>query len=265
MALRAPVGPSPIEGIRFAGRIEIAGRDRVLQGSSPPGHLIHFHVSGKAHRECNGRHYIMHPGSAIWYYDDETLRLGILKPPVVFYSIHFLAPSFPPPDFESRFFSGLGTDLKREFQALVRAWERDVIDPARDMIVHACALRIVALLRPVRGTSHVEPQVQLWWRIENEIRKNLAARLNLRVLRKLGGRNTAAIASSCKTAVGLPPMKRVKQVRMSYARGLMQFSDKPLKAIAAAVGYPRIHEFSRDYRKQFGRAPSIDRRLLIAK
>jgi transcriptional regulator GlxA family with amidase domain len=54
-------------------------------------------------------------------------------------------------------------------------------------------------------------------------------------------------------------MKRVKQIRLSMAWGLVMFSDLKMTDIAQRVGYGRLHEFSRDYRRQFGRSPLHDR------
>ena len=54
-------------------------------------------------------------------------------------------------------------------------------------------------------------------------------------------------------------MKRVKQIRMSLAWGLVMFSDLRMTDIAERVGYARVHEFSRDYRRAYGRSPTHDR------
>jgi transcriptional regulator GlxA family with amidase domain len=71
-------------------------------------------------------------------------------------------------------------------------------------------------------------------------------------------RSPKTIARACEEAVGLPPMKRLKQIRLNLARGLVQYSDLDMTRIAHRVGYARVHEFSRDYRKAYGRAPTHD-------
>ena len=55
-------------------------------------------------------------------------------------------------------------------------------------------------------------------------------------------------------------MKRVKQLRLSQARGMLQFSQLSISEIAYDVGYERVQEFSRDYRKHFGCTPTEARR-----
>jgi transcriptional regulator GlxA family with amidase domain len=72
------------------------------------------------------------------------------------------------------------------------------------------------------------------------------------------------VAGACRYAVGLPPLKRIKQIRFSLARGLLQRSALSVKEIAAETGYPRVHEFLRDYRKHFGHPPTAGRHAVVA-
>jgi transcriptional regulator GlxA family with amidase domain len=51
---------------------------------------------------------------------------------------------------------------------------------------------------------------------------------------------------------------------MSLARGLVRHSELGIGEIARQVGYSRVHEFSRDYRKHFALAPTADRRAYRA-
>lgn len=80
-------------------------------------------------------------------------------------------------------------------------------------------------------------------------------RCRLVTWRRIFKKSVATIARSSQAAVGLPPMKRLKQIRMSLARGLVIRSDLLFKQVAAQVGYERVHEFSRDYRLAFGMSP----------
>lgn len=54
-------------------------------------------------------------------------------------------------------------------------------------------------------------------------------------------------------------MRRVKRLRLSYARGLVLYSPLSLTDIALRVGYGRVQELSRDYRQHFGITPREDR------
>lgn len=61
-------------------------------------------------------------------------------------------------------------------------------------------------------------------------------------------------------AVGISPVRRIKQLRMEMARGLLTYSRASISEIATQVGYERVNEFSRDIRKAFGMSPSLIRK-----
>ncbi|RYH20862.1 MAG: helix-turn-helix domain-containing protein [Alcaligenaceae bacterium] len=71
--------------------------------------------------------------------------------------------------------------------------------------------------------------------------------------------STSTITRACHLAVGLPPMKRIKQIRMSMAQGLVRRSKLTMNEISQRVGYRRLNEFSRDYKTHFGLSPSQDK------
>jgi transcriptional regulator GlxA family with amidase domain len=105
----------------------------------------------------------------------------------------------------------------------------------------------------------MDPSADLWWRIETWLREDLALPRSLEMIAHQFSKSPATIARSSEAAVGQPPMKRLKQIRMSLARGLVMRSDLLLKQVASQVGYARVHEFSRDYRLAFGLSPRQDR------
>jgi transcriptional regulator GlxA family with amidase domain len=105
----------------------------------------------------------------------------------------------------------------------------------------------------------MDPKARLWWELESELRRDLQRPITLALMAQLTKRSQATIARSCQHAVGMPPLKRLKQVRLSLARGLIWSSRLTMTEIAERIGYARVHEFSRDFRKQFGIAPSYDR------
>ena len=54
-------------------------------------------------------------------------------------------------------------------------------------------------------------------------------------------------------------MKRVKELRLSYARGLVQHSELSISEIAYRTGYSRVQELSRDYHERFNVTPREER------
>jgi transcriptional regulator GlxA family with amidase domain len=99
----------------------------------------------------------------------------------------------------------------------------------------------------------------MWWRIEKQLRIRLEQPISLDGIRRLGGLSLRTIIRACKAATGVPPMRRLKDIRLSFARGLVQHSDLTITEIAFRVGYARSQEFSRDYHRRFGITPREDR------
>ena len=105
----------------------------------------------------------------------------------------------------------------------------------------------------------MQPMTGLWWTLETRLRTQLDQPITLNDLVRLSGRSAATLARASHLATGLPPLKRLKQVRLDMARARVMQTDQTMTQIAASLGFPRVHEFSRDYRKQFGIAPTHHR------
>jgi len=256
-----PIGGPLVHEIPFVAKFVRHRTGFRYQATSLPGHLLHLVVSGEIRQECDGREYLLRPGSLIWYHEDELVRGKALRVPWVFYSVNFIAPELPPPAFEHRLFTGCGK-LETDFEELLRLWRDTKMAPMqRSFSAHAALLHILSsLANPVRQPYRLDPRARLWWELETECRKDLARALNMQWMTRHTGASPATIARACKHAVGMPPLKRIKQVRLSLARGLVMRSSLSMKEIAGRTGYPRVHEFSRDYHKHFGRPPTTDRR-----
>jgi len=185
------------------------------------------------------------------------------KAPWVFFTLNFIAPLLSPPPFEQRV-RKVDRKLNNRFASLLSAW-RDRTLPAalRKMRVQAGVLEIVASVQSLSGKPYeTDPSARLWWNLETELRRDLSQRIDLETMSRRVRRSPATIARSCRHAVGIPPMKRVKQIRMSFARGLVQRSELTMSEIAERIGYLRVHEFSRDYHRHHGLPPTRDRQSI---
>ena len=118
---------------------------------------------------------------------------------------------------------------------------------------------LLELLPSDLRTDRTDVHTDLWWDIETRLREDLSRPIDMRLLQDLSGRSVRSIIRACHLAVGMPPMKRIKKLRLSYARGLSLYSQLSLTEIALRVGYGRVQELSRDYRRQFGVTPTEDR------
>jgi len=257
----SPISAPPIRDILLVARFVRTRAGQSFEATSLPGHLLHLVVDGVVEQECNGRQYLLRRGDLMWYHEDELVRGTVRGAPWTFYSVNFLAPALTPPPFEARLFPNqLG--LRPWFAELLDVWRAAALPPlVRQCRAHAALLRILAALPP-GATQPVaaDPRARLWWDLETKIRRDLRQPVRLAQLAAWAGTSPATVARACRYAVGVPPLKRVKQIRLSLARGLLQRSALAVKEIAAETGYPRVHEFSRDYRKHFGHPPTVERR-----
>jgi AraC-like DNA-binding protein len=248
-----PVGASVLQSVRLVGRLRRPKLGYRFAASSLPGHLLQVTVQGASRHEVGGRQYDLSKGSLIWYHEDESVRGVVRRAPWVLYTVNFIAPSLSPPPFEQRV-RKVDQRMINRFASLLEAWnDLKVADAAREMRVQSNLLSILSHLQPTDGQPYrMEPSARPWWDLETMLRGDLSQQIDLTRMCELAGKSIATIARSCMHAVGVPPMKRVKQIRMSFARGLVQRSGLSFSEIAERTGYPRVHEFSRDYRRHFG-------------
>lgn len=256
------VGGSPIQAVLLVDLLERHQPDYRFVATSLPGHLIQVMIEGRTRHEANGRGYTLGPGSLIWYHEDELVRGQVLEGPWRFYTVNFIAPALGPPAYEDRV-RPIDDEMMRRFAALLSAWrDMEAGSAARQMRVQARLLDILAALGGGGLPFEMNPTARLWWDLETQLRKDLRRPIDMDLMREISGKSQATIARACTFAVGMPPARRIKQIRLSLARGLVQRSDLSISRIADAIGYGRVHEFSRDYHKQFGVPPTVERKAV---
>ncbi|MCC9642486.1 AraC family transcriptional regulator [Rhodopirellula sp. JC740] len=231
-----------------------------FQSDSLPGHLIHVCVSGEVEQRSGGVTQRFEAGDAVWYYENEPVQGSVLTPPWIFYTVNFQAPSLLPPPLPQRVCSA-GPNAADRMVELLDVWRStELPETQRHLRVHAILYALIADLLPTQSQHHrIDDSTQAWWQLEVQLRGQLDQPIDLNRLEQLSGRSQRHITRACRLATGLSPMKRVKQIRLSYARGLTQLSDLSMTEISMRIGYTRVQEFSRDYHAAFGCTPSQDR------
>lgn len=259
-----PVGADVVQRILLCDLLERFETGPRTPSTSQPGHLMQLTIEGNTDHEVGGRRYRIGRGDLIWYHEDELVRIRVHSAPWRFYTVNFLAPNLPPPPFERRVLQSTPA-IRQDFSTLLEEWRCSTRSPlVRELLVHSAMAGLLARIREILDQGGWQPYgmdepSRLWWDLESKLRQDLSKAINLTVMEQMARRSAATIARSCRAAVGIPPMRRVKEIRMSLARGLVLHSDLRLSEIAERLGYPRPHEFSRDYRKHFGKAPRQDR------
>lgn len=95
------------------------------------------------------------------------------------------------------------------------------------------------------------------------IEENFAEALTVEAIAKTAGMSPSALHSQFKRATDLSPMQFVKQIRLHEANARLLAGGSVLQT-AVDVGYSSSSQFSRDFRRQFGVAPSQARDRLNA-
>ena len=145
-------------------------------------------------------------------------------------------------------------------RGLAPAWREQGPPLARHLRSFARLQELLLEVLPLDTQQHrSDRQSQLWWEIEAKVRADLSQSIDLEWLQEVGRCSERSIGRACQLATGMSPMKRIKELRLSFARGLVQYSQRSMTEIALDVGYPRVQELSRDYRRRFGVTPRQDR------
>jgi AraC-like DNA-binding protein len=254
-----PIEGTLIQAVALVDRLTRPTASR-FHAPSLPGHLIHLVVEGEVEQEVSGQLQHLSPGTAVWYHENETVQGRILKAPWTIYTVNFMAARLPPPPFERRVWKA-GPSLEDRFRDLLIAWRDESVPPiTRHIRVFSRLLELLLEAMPMVSPAHrMDMGTHLWWDIEAQLREDLSRPIDLRFLQSLTHRSRHAILRACHMAVGVSPMKRVKEIRLSYARGLVLYSQLPMTEIALRVGYSRVQELSRDYHQKYGRTPTEDR------
>lgn len=226
---------------------------------STPGHLLHWVARGNYTLTTNGRAYPIRAGDLVYYHESEEVAWTGDASRVVFYSIAFLAPHFQPLPVTQRVIRMDATTGQR-FRQLHSLW---IGGNRRRFAVYALLNLILdSLLQRIKPAFAMSPPDAMspWWRAETGLRARRLFRPSVAELAALAGVGRGALFRACRAATGTTPMSRVKTLRLEEARGLLEFSRMNITRIAEYLGYPRVHEFSREFAAASGQSPRTYRR-----
>lgn len=248
-----------VRTVNLVDRIE-RNRTVSFKAVSLPGHLIQFVLSGEVEQVAGGLRERFRAGDTVWYHENEPVEGRVIRAPWRFITVSFDAPTLTPPPARDRVRKA-SARTGALFKRLLKTWNEDSLSPVRrHLAVHSLLNGIlVDLLPDQEGQQQADESTKLWWTIENHLRHDLSRPITLAFLKQYTHLSLRSIIRSCKIATGLSPMKRIKKIRLSYARGLVQFSDMNMSEIAYRIGCGRVQEFSRDYKKEYNRTPTEDR------
>jgi AraC-like DNA-binding protein len=224
---------------------------------SLPGHLIHLLVEGEYCLRINGRSHQVGKGDVIYYYEAEEVEWLGNEVDVVFHSVGFLAPSLAPPSIDRRVVPSSAA-VRRAFGRL------HAVSLQTDSAARTCGIMsaLLAVLAEICAGEEMRAERKVgaspdnpWWRVEAALRRQRQFRMSLDEMAALANVSRASLVRCCRTATGLSPWRRLSETRMEEAKGLLVYSGLTVSQIAEYLGYPRLHEFSREFSRRFGTPP----------
>jgi AraC-like DNA-binding protein len=249
-----------IDRIVLVDRITRRRKEMLHVTSSLPGHLIQLTIEGSAYHESEGRIFEMEPGLVVWFCQDEEVKVRVTKAPWTFLTVNFIAPHLPPPPFDQGIRHS-SPETRRLFENLLQSWRDNSVKAlVRHIRVKARLLDLIADVLPSDSAPfYLDPMAQIWWELEGKLRERLQEHLDLKFLCQLSRRSARTLYRACHRATGTAPLKRIKKIRLSMARGLVLHSPLTISEVAYRVGYDRVQELCRDYRHHIGLTPMQDR------
>ena len=241
--------PAPLDGIagvwKFSRPPFFHGRVRAT-----PGHLLHYVAKGSYRLRLHDGEQAVRAGDLIYYHESEWVEWTGNASAVTFYSVGFQASRYPPFPAGRRVFPARAP-LPSLFRRLHEAWEHQrEQQPFRIHALLNTILHHVERALPARPTPDSP-----WARVEAGVRAGKLFRPAISDLTRLAGVGRGVLFRDCHAATGTTPMRRLRAIRMDEARAQVAYSHQTLSQIADYLGYPRIHEFSREFRLIHGRSP----------
>jgi AraC-like DNA-binding protein len=253
-----PINP-PIESISGIWRFVCPPGFRTHTYSLPD-HLLQLVLSGSYVIQINKCQYTVQAGDLIYYYANEDVQWLSNEQEVIFYSVGFRSIMFRPIPIDKRVFHSTAT-TRNAFEQLYEASNLPRNSDEFALGTHAALLKILYEIQHTRQpTETIDLRTRSWWELENRIRSEHRFRPRLDELAELCYSSRASIVRLCRQATGMSPMKRIRQIRMEEAKGLLIFSPMNITEIARYLGYGRVHEFSREFAAYYGSPPSQHRK-----
>ena len=225
--------------IRFATELTFPASWRMPEHHHERHTEIIIPIAGSLETRIGGETVIGRPGRVLMYprlitHEERTTSSHPLK------MLYFAYFGDSPPGVP---FARQLPDRRCEFLA---RWMLEVNDkPTRNLI-----LELLVRHYQSGGEDH-----QLITRVKTHIREHLAEPIHLADLADIAGVTAPHFARTFQAAVGISPMKYVRQQRIEAARAMLLATTEPLRAIAPMVGFRDEFELSRVFKRVTGSSP----------
>jgi AraC-like DNA-binding protein len=219
------------------------------RAQSTDGHLIHLVTEGGYRLGLGGASFAVEAGMAIWYHEREAVTWTGDRRNVEFLSCGFLLPTLPAPPLQERVWHA-DTTLKHAFTQALAATESEATSLGRSLRATAGAANVAACIC-ARADFSAD---KLWSQAETCLSRHhgpwdlgqIATRLHV---------SASTLHRACLAERGISPGQRLRELRMDYARHLLQQTPLDIGTISQQLHYTSAQSFARAFRQHFGSAP----------
>ncbi len=258
---------SPVSGITGCWKFSRPAWFR-SSAESLPAHLLHYVLSGDYEVRISGRRYSPSPGDMLYYYGCDSVEWIGNSSEVTFLSVGFTSRSLPILSVLERWITGcneLEGDWIKLWQTCGMQEEGETADQGLINGFKAFSY-LLKILEPVYESEYSGRNIQSvsetdWMKAERYVLERRLFRIGISNLAEAVGIGEKKLHRSCMEDYNTSPARRLKHLCMNEARGQLLYSELNISEIADYLHYPRVHEFSRDFKLSEGTSPTVYRRL----
>ena len=230
--------------------------------ASPSGHTLHCIVSGEYELKIKEKIYKLKPGDLIYYGSNEKHEYRGGKSSVDMYSVNFSSKKLSEMPLKNRVFSE-SQNLKDDFKNLYLGFH-SCRNPVNTLNLFTVLGDILLYIFQKSGSTIVSGTGR-WPEIEAYIKTHKKFRIKPSELASVMNISTSTLYRICINENGISPEKQIKKIRINEAKKLLLFSGMNISDTAYYLGYPRVHEFSREFTGATGTSPSTFKKIYSRK
>jgi AraC-like DNA-binding protein len=190
-------------------------------------------------------------------------------------------------DFDMRLAAEIATEVEKRCPELATGKAQGLVSSRMAPDIQDVVLRLLRVLRHPVETPILGPSVlrELYYRIIvgpqgeamiaalrqkgpsrkilvslTRLRGNYSSEISIADLAGHAGMSVPSFHAHFKALTGTSPMQYIKSLRLHEARLMIARQDKAIADVAASVGYVSAAQFSRDFKRHFGRSASEEGR-----
>lgn len=202
--------------------------------------------------------------------DKPFLGLGLTIEPALVTDIqlqiddeNFTEPSSPQSVSVSRLDGPFKAVLERLFAILDNPMDCKILGP---MIKRELFYRVLLGSQGsiLRAAAHGQNQYHRISQLLKKLHEDCSVSLNTGEMAKMANMSKTALHENFRAITSMSPLQYIKSIRLHQARALMLNDGVNASVAAYQVGYTSPSQFSREYKRLFGRPPSSENLVNVA-